>query len=94
MEPREVYLRAAELVAAGKHTFPCTAVYSADPQHMNWHREDSLTRQFILTMAPSVTGFHTPQAASSAYLLKLWHGLKDHSVLALCFMAAIAETAE
>ena len=94
MNPASIYRRAAEMVATGAHVFPCTAVYSADPQHLSWHSEDSLTRKFILSMAPGRSDFITPGAASTAYLNRTWSGRKDHSVLALCFVAAIAETAE
>lgn len=87
MTPREVYLEAARDVAKGTQTFPCTAVYAHDG--VNWHQPESLARKFILTMAPGRTIFTSPYAASCEYLLKTFHGLKGHSVLALCFMAAM-----
>jgi len=87
MSPAEVYVKAAELVATGAHTYPCTAVYSVEG--VSWNEPQSLTRKFILTMAPGRAGFNSPYAASAFYLLKLLTGLRDHSVLALCFMAAM-----
>ena len=80
------------MVADGRHMFPCTAVYDADPAHVNWHQPESLARQFILTMAPGREAFITSGAASEAYLRKMpLLNLRSHSVLALCFMAAISD---
>ena len=94
MKPHEIYLLAARLVAEGTHRFPCTAVHSADPAHIGWNHSESLTRRFILTMAPSRHGYVSPKAASDAYVNALYTGFKEHSVLALCFMAAITEMEE
>ena len=92
MSPSEIYLKAAEMVANGSHTYPCTAVYAADPSHVNWYQPESLTRQFILTMAPGREAFVASGAASDAYLRKMpLLNLRSHSVLALCFMAAISD---
>ena len=91
MSPSEIYLKAAEMVANGSHTFPCTAVYAADPDHVNWYQPESLTRAFILTMAPGREAFATPGAASDSYLRRTFGDLKSHSILALCFMAAISD---
>jgi len=87
MTPGEIYTEAARRVADGEHIFPCTSVYSVEG--VNWHQPESLTRKFILMMAPGAEAFTTPYAASSSYLRKLYTGLKWHSVLALCFMAAM-----
>lgn len=89
MTPREIFLQAAQLVHSGAHTYPCTAVFSLEG--VNWHQPESLTRRFILTMAPGSSGFVYPVAASSAYLRKTVGDLRRHSVLALCFMAAMEE---
>ena len=91
MRAWEVYLKAAQMVESGEHVFPCTAVYSADPAHVSWNEPGSLTRRFILTMAPGRSGFENAWPASQHYLSRLSSGLKSHSVLALCFMAAMED---
>jgi hypothetical protein len=87
----EIYLLAARMVADGTEKFPCTAVHRADPTHLTWNEPDSLTRHFILTMAPGRYGCTRPKPASDAYVSALYTGFKEHSILALCFMAAMVE---
>lgn len=87
MSPIEIYLRAAEAVGDRSHLYPCTAVYAQEG--VNWHLPESLTRKFILTMAPGRDEFSTPAAASAAYLRRTLGKLRPHSILALCFMAAM-----
>lgn len=87
MNPVEVYLKAAEAVGDRSHTYPCTAVYSYDG--INWHQPESLARKFILTMAPGRSEFQSPAAASAAYIRRTVGTLREHSITALCLMAAM-----
>ena len=92
MTPSEVYAAAAKMLEDKRQDFPCIAVgLVATGQGADWYDPKTLAGKFILTMAPGKRQATNTSEASDRYLN---HGGLGHSVLALCFMAAIAADEE
>ena len=89
MTDAEVYVKAAKMLEDGHQRYPCVAVGLVTNNNAGaWIQRDTLAGRFILTMAPGKRERRTTREASHAYIFA--NGLYDgHSILALCFMAAI-----
>ena len=95
MKASEVYRKAAKMLEAGREHFPCWAVgRCAGGNVENYRNPRTLAGRFILTMAPGKTEASTPEAASDSYISQDGTEGEEHSILALCFMAAIAADEE
>ena len=95
MKASKIYRAAAKLVEEGKEKFPCLAVRACDPKYGGWQGNCELAAEFIITMSPGKMKPKTGEAASDRYLNRIHCGSEqgiNHNVLALCFMAAIAES--
>ena len=90
MEPSQVYAAAARrLEDQVGSEYPCIEVGRLSGGILgNWYIPSTLAGQFILAMAPGRRQARDCVKASKAYIEQ--GGLDDgHSILALCFMAAI-----
>lgn len=90
-KPGDVYREAARLLESGHEHFPCLAVGLCDSgQWKDYLDPTTLAGRFILTMAPGKREASSTRKASDLYIA---HGgtLENRSILALCFMAAIAD---